>query len=89
MRPEPEGGARARLMRPAALDFTCGLRVNCGADAKLERMEKALRHEEPGRVPISDFSWGGFLARWRAELGLPPDTDIYRFYHSGCGQLQT
>ena len=27
---------------------------------KLERLNKALRHEEPDRVPISDFFWGGF-----------------------------
>ncbi len=26
---------------------------------KLQRMSKALRHEEPDRVPISDFFWGG------------------------------
>ena len=45
---------------------------------KLERMNKALRHEEPDRVPISDFFWGGFLSRWRSELGLAADTDIYR-----------
>ena len=48
--------------------------------AKLERMNKALRHEEPDRVPISDFFWGGFLSRWRSELGLAADTDIYRYY---------
>jgi hypothetical protein len=47
---------------------------------KLERMAKALRHEEPDRVPISDFFWGGFIRRWRAELGLPADADIYRHY---------
>lgn len=47
---------------------------------KLDRMAKALRHEEPDRVPISDFFWGGFLRRWRAELGLPGHTDIYRYY---------
>ena len=29
--------------------------------AKLERMNKALRHEEPDRVPISDFFWGSFI----------------------------
>ena len=34
---------------------------------KLERMNKALRHEEPDRVPISDFFWGGFIRRWREE----------------------
>jgi len=48
--------------------------------AKADRMRKALRHEEPDRVPISDFFWGSFLRRWREELGLAPDTDIYRYY---------
>lgn len=51
-----------------------------GTLAKLERMCKTLRHEEPDRVPISDFFWGGFTARWRAELGLPDDADPYRHY---------
>jgi hypothetical protein len=48
--------------------------------AKLDRMNKALRHQEPDRVPISDFFWGSFLARWWEELGLPPGTDIYKHY---------
>ncbi len=43
-------------------------------------MNKALRHEEPDRVPLSDFFWGGFLRRWREELGLPADADPYRYY---------
>ena len=47
---------------------------------KLERMKKALRHEEPDRVPISDFFWGGFIRRWRAELGLPDDANPYYHY---------
>jgi hypothetical protein len=47
---------------------------------KLDRMNKALRHEEPDRVPLSDFFWGGFLRRWREELGLPADADPYRYY---------
>ena len=47
---------------------------------KLDRMRRTLRHEEADRVPISDFFWGGFLRRWREELGLAPDTDIYRYY---------
>ena len=47
---------------------------------KLKRMQAALRHEESDRVPISDFFWGSFLRRWREELGLPPETDIYRYY---------
>ncbi|NOZ73331.1 MAG: hypothetical protein GXP38_15740 [Chloroflexi bacterium] len=48
--------------------------------AKLERMNKTLRHEEADRVPISDFFWGNFLKRWREELGLAPDTDPYVYY---------
>jgi uroporphyrinogen decarboxylase len=48
--------------------------------AKLERMNKSLRHEEPDRVPVSDFFWGSFLERWRQDLGLPADTDIYKYY---------
>jgi uroporphyrinogen decarboxylase len=48
--------------------------------AKLDRMNKTLRHIEADRVPISDFFWGSFLERWRRELGLPADTDIYRYY---------
>jgi hypothetical protein len=51
-----------------------------GCLAKVERLRKALRHEEPDRVPVSDFFWGSFLKRWREELGLPPWTDIYRHY---------
>jgi len=42
-------------------------------------MAKALRHQEPDRVPVSDFFWAGFLKRWREELGLAPDADIYRY----------
>ena len=48
--------------------------------AKLDRMNKALRHEEADRVPVSDFFWGSFLERWREEKGLAPDTDIYTYY---------
>jgi hypothetical protein len=47
---------------------------------KLERMNKALRHEEPDRVPISDFFWGSFVERWRKEKGLPADADVYKYY---------
>jgi uroporphyrinogen decarboxylase len=47
---------------------------------KLERMNKALHHQEPDRVPISDFFWGGFVRRWRQELGLPGDADPYVHY---------
>jgi uroporphyrinogen decarboxylase len=48
--------------------------------AKLARMTETLRHREPDRVPVSDFFWGSFLERWRRELDLAPDTDIYRYY---------
>ena len=47
---------------------------------KLARMDAALHHREGDRVPVSDFFWGGFLERWRRELGLAADTDIYRYY---------
>jgi hypothetical protein len=47
---------------------------------KLARMDATLHHREPDRVPVSDFFWGGFLARWRSEMGLPADADIYRHY---------
>ncbi|HUI70229.1 MAG TPA: uroporphyrinogen decarboxylase family protein [Spirochaetia bacterium] len=48
--------------------------------AKLARMDAALHHREADRVPVSDFFWGSFLERWRRELGLAPDADIYRHY---------
>jgi len=47
---------------------------------KLERMNRALNHEEPDQVPISDFFWGSFVERWRKELNLPEDTDPYDYY---------
>jgi len=47
---------------------------------KCERMAKTLRHQEPDRVPISDFFWGSFLERWRREMGVSPDIDIYKYY---------
>lgn len=48
--------------------------------AKLERMRKALNHEEPDRVPISDFFWGSFVNNWRRELSLPEDANPYYYY---------
>ena len=50
------------------------------ARAKLERLRATFSHEEPDRVPISDFFWGSFTKRWREELGLPDDADPYRHY---------
>lgn len=48
--------------------------------AKLERMNKCLHHQEADRVPVSDFFWGSFLDRWRREMGLAKDADIYAYY---------
>jgi hypothetical protein len=50
-------------------------------------MMTTLRHQEPDRVPISDFFWGAFLKRWRSELGLAADADIYRYYDLDWIQL--
>ena len=57
---------------------TAARSANCLA--KLERMRQTLAHREADRVPISDFFWGSFLKRWREELELSPDCDIYRYY---------
>ena len=53
---------------------------SAGCLGKVERMRKALCHQEPDRVPVSDFFWSSFVARWRQELGLAEDADIYRYY---------
>lgn len=47
---------------------------------KLDRLNKAIRHSEGDRIPVSDFFWSSFISRWRSELGLPADADIYRHY---------
>jgi hypothetical protein len=47
---------------------------------KLDRMNRALRHQEPDRVPISDFFWGSFIQRWRQDLDLPADANPYYYY---------
>ena len=48
--------------------------------AKLERMNKTLGHQEPDRVPISDFFWGGFIRQWRKDLCLADDANPYYYY---------
>ncbi len=53
---------------------------SANALAKVDRMHKTLRHEEADRVPVSDFFWGSFVERWRADLGLPADANIYEYY---------
>ena len=47
---------------------------------KLERLNKALSHQEPDRVPVSDFFWGSFTSRWRQDLNLPADANPYYYY---------
>jgi uroporphyrinogen decarboxylase len=47
---------------------------------KLKRLNTALRHQEPDRVPVSDFFWGSFTKRWQQELGLPPEANPYYYY---------
>lgn len=47
---------------------------------KLDRMNKTLNHEEPDRVPISDFFWGSFIKRWRSDLNLPEEANPYYYY---------
>ena len=47
---------------------------------KLARLNAALQHRETDRVPMSDFFWGGFIRRWREELGLAPDANPYFHY---------
>ena len=67
------------MFNPGTGEASAGARTaNCLK--KLERMNKALRHEEPDRVPISDFFWGSFVRRWREELSLPPDASPYHHY---------
>ncbi|MDT8300133.1 MAG: uroporphyrinogen decarboxylase family protein [Sedimentisphaerales bacterium] len=47
---------------------------------KLDRMRKTLNHQEPDRVPVSDFFWGGFISRWRNDLNLPDNANPYYYY---------
>ena len=56
------------------------MKRSSACSAKLKRLNKTLRHEEPDRVPVSDVFWGGFLNNWRESRGLAPDTDINRYY---------
>ncbi len=45
-----------------------------------ERVLKALNHEEPDRVPITDFFWNQFYKNWLEYKDVPGDTDIYKYY---------
>ncbi len=46
--------------------------------AKLDRLLKALRHEQPDRVPAGEFFWSGFLRRCQQKWG--PGFDPYRHF---------
>lgn len=48
--------------------------------AKLDRMNKTLRHQEPDQVPIRDDFWAKFIDNWRQAFGLGEDTDICKYY---------
>jgi len=39
------------------------------ADIKRERVLKALNHEEPDRVPITDFFWTQFIKSGQSQYG--------------------
>ena len=50
------------------------------ASAKIARVLKALRHEEPDRIPLFEFYWTDFVKRWRKEFGLASDANPYYHY---------
>lgn len=50
------------------------------AEAKRDRVLKAIRREEPDRVPIGEFFWTGFLRRARDELVGGGSFDPYRYW---------
>ncbi len=50
-------------------------------EKKIKRIRKTLKDKvEPDIIPIHDFFWEEFLDRWKKELGLPKDTNIYEYY---------
>lgn len=48
------------------------------AKQKIERLRKALSHNEGDRVPVSDFFWTGFVKKCKEKWG--EDFDPYRFF---------
>ncbi|TVR31700.1 MAG: hypothetical protein EA404_09195 [Spirochaetaceae bacterium] len=77
--PDPQLQSEIQQMRASVQKSAQPARSeNCLA--KRERMRKTLRREEADRIPISDFFWGSFLERWKADLNLPADTDVYTYY---------
>ena len=61
-------------------DFDGTLKRTANCEKKLDRVNKTLRHEEADRIPVSDFFWGQFIERWKKDLNLPDDTNIYEYY---------
>jgi len=50
------------------------------AEEKIERVTKALSHEEPDRIPLGEFYWGGFLENLKKHLGITGDFDPYKHF---------
>jgi len=50
------------------------------AKQKTRRVLAALNHQEPDRVPISEFFWTNFIRRCRAELDVGDDFDPYAYW---------
>lgn len=50
------------------------------AEEKRIRIIKTLNHEEPDRVPVTDFFWTAFMEKWFEKKGLTADTNIYEYY---------
>lgn len=48
------------------------------AEEKKQRLKKALSHENPDRIPVSDFFWTGFIKNARKSFG--EDFDPYRYF---------
>lgn len=57
-----------------------GVQRRPAALAKVERLKKAARYEEPDRIPIGEFFWNSFTERWKRELNLPADANPYYYY---------
>src|SRR5690242_17460264 len=47
-------------------------------EEKSLRLKKALNHENPDRIPVSDFFWTGHLLKARQKYGQA--FDPYRYY---------
>ncbi|OHB77785.1 MAG: hypothetical protein A2W31_06755 [Planctomycetes bacterium RBG_16_64_10] len=50
------------------------------APQKIDRVLKALSHQEPDRVPMGEFFWTNFVRRCKQELAVGADFDPYRYW---------